>query len=248
MPDRTQREQQECNRNQKSAFDRLLETDESFYWRVSRRMARSVERMRLPPSEVDRVVADAWLKAVKHRDFFEGDAIERRLRCWLLRVVHSKAVDAVRRLVALPFDSLDRLEFEFIDHKATESAEAADLHECLSVLLEQISPTDEKNLDLLRAHYLQGISIRELARLHGRTIKSVDNRIRRLVDKLRALWHEAQKGTNILPRAHKGKKRNQRERNQLVGEWSGDSQLHTHAANHPGGPCGGGVTLRWDAC
>lgn len=187
MPERTQQERLECNKNEKSAFDRLLDSNPGFYWTMCRQMDRKVARMELSQYDRERVVDDAWFKAVKHRHFFEGEATERRLRCWLLKVVHCMAVDAVRRRVAHPTVSIDSRENTFIDNTAARRAKTAELHEWFNVLLQPTNPDDEKNLDLLRAHYLQQVSIQKLAQSYGMTVNSVDKRIRRRVDRLRPM-------------------------------------------------------------
>lgn len=181
-----------------SAFDRLLESDKAFFRTVSRQLTRLAACLGLPPAEVEQVVAEAWLKAVKHRYLFEGVAIKHRLRCWLIKVVSGKSVDALRRLSKHPDESLNTCENELIDATEAKRAKTAEEHEWLEVLLEEASQGDEENVCLLRLHYFQGISIPELARLYGMTDKSVDSRIRRLVKKMGQL---AKRNINVREHA-----------------------------------------------
>lgn len=163
-----------------SAFDQLLEWDKAFFRTVNRQLTRIAASLGVPPSEVERVVAEAWRKAVEHRDRFEGDAIKQRLRSWLMKVVYGKSVDALRRLSKHPYESLNTCEDELIDPTEAKCAKATEIHEWL----EEAGQGNEENVCLLRLHYFQGITIPELARMYGMTAKSVESRIRRLVKKM----------------------------------------------------------------
>ena len=168
-------------------FDDLLKTNGTFYRMESRRLAVIAAEMKVPHSEIEDVIAEVWLEAVKFRPrFADGDA-EQRLHCWLTLVGHSKAVDALRHLRRHLCESLDRLEEALIDDAEAKREDVAELAECLDALLEGLRASNEEAHRLLTEHFFHGRSIRELAQESGTTVKSVANRIRRLLIKLREL-------------------------------------------------------------
>jgi RNA polymerase sigma factor (sigma-70 family) len=169
------------------ALDNLLKSDPGLFRMVSGQLAAHLSKMRVPPSEIDDLSAEAWLKAVKYRDRFAGDAPERRLLCWMIKVVHHKALDRMRRLAKQLCEALDAGKEEPIDEGEAQRAETAEMSEQVSALLEKIGRGNEKSVRLFRGHYFQEFSIQELAQQFGMTAKSVDCRIRRLVKKLNKL-------------------------------------------------------------
>jgi DNA-directed RNA polymerase specialized sigma24 family protein len=171
----------------KAVFENLLKTDSAFYRTESKHLAGRVAGLGVPPSEVEDVVAEVWLEAVTYRHRFAGVASERRLHCWLLRVGHSKAVDALRRLGRHLCYPLSMGEEGPIDGAEAQRATGAEESEWLTVLLEKVRWDNEESLRLLCAHFYEECPIQELARESGMTAKSVDGRIRRLLHKLREL-------------------------------------------------------------
>lgn len=179
----------------KTAFERLLETDKAFYRKESARLAALARRLKVPRSEIPDVVNEAWARAaVKHRKLFADatDAdIKPRLHGFLRKTVYGLAVDLQRHFHCCHFQSLDAEAIELFDDAEARHAETAEVLEWLDALLAKVSPGNEENVLLLRMHYFQGYSIRELAQLFGKTDKSVDNRIRRVRKELRRLVNES---------------------------------------------------------
>ncbi|HEY7312111.1 MAG TPA: sigma-70 family RNA polymerase sigma factor [Gemmataceae bacterium] len=173
------------NRVERAAFENLLTTDGTFFRRQSRLMAGRAARMRVPPSDIEDVVQEAWLEAVEYRLRFASIANEWRLHCWLMRVVHNKAVDALRRLGHQFCEPLSLGEKEPLDGDEAKRAEASEWCEWLTELLEKVRPGNEQSLRLLCAHFYQERSFVELAHESGLTMCAVDGRIRRLLRKLR---------------------------------------------------------------
>jgi DNA-directed RNA polymerase specialized sigma24 family protein len=71
-------------------------------------------------------------------------------------------------------------EEELIDAAEAKRAAIAELREQLDVWLVKASQGNEENLALLRARYLQGLSIAELAQQFDLTEKAVECRLRRM--------------------------------------------------------------------
>jgi RNA polymerase sigma factor (sigma-70 family) len=170
-----------------SPFKKLLTTDRTFFRIESLFLANHAAGMGVPPSEIEDVVAETWLEAVKYGHQFADKDLKKRLHHWLLRVVHSKAVDALRRLHHHPCESLDAVEEGPIDDVEAKRREVAELRQWLDALLDNSRVCNEEIPRLLDAHFYQGRSIQELADESGTTAKSVDCRLRRGLYKLREL-------------------------------------------------------------
>ncbi len=178
---------------EQSALDALLKWDETFYRTESKRLSVVAVQMRVPLSEIEDVVDEAWLSAVEHCAQFEGAEIKPRLHSWMQTVVFGKAVDWHRHHGCCPCVSLTQEGIEPIDAAQARRAEIEELREWLEALLEEASLGNEENLRLLHAHFFQGVSIQELARQFGLTADAVSGRIRRLEEKVRTLVEKKSK-------------------------------------------------------
>lgn len=170
-----------------STLDSLLTTDETFYWAESKYLARRAAAMGVPRSDVPDVVAEVWMEAVKHRHEFVGVDAVRRLHGWMMQVVHSKAVDALRRREQHRYEALDTGKEEPFDAAEAKRAETAERNEWLDVLLAKVWAGNEVGLRWLWAHACEACSLQQLARQSGVKRSAVESRIRRLRIKLRDL-------------------------------------------------------------
>lgn len=172
------------------AFDSLFQLDKPFFRTVCRQLSVHLAQMGVPPCERDDLIDEALLKAVKHRHRFVGDELERRVLCWLRKTIHRLALDRVRRLARRFCEALDAGMEEMIDEREAKRAVMAEMSEEVKTMLENVGPGNVTSARLLLGHFLQGYSILELAQLFGMTAKSVDGRIRRLVEQLRKAAEE----------------------------------------------------------
>lgn len=170
-----------------SAFDNLLITDEAFFRRESRQLARRAARLGVPPSDIADVVAEVWRDAVKHRQELADAVSQGWLHFWLMRVLDSKAADALSYLAQHRCEVLGTGEEEPIDEAEVKRSEAMEEREWLSVLLARIGPGNEEGLCWLCAHVCQGYSLRDLAEQSGLKRCAVEGRIRRVRKKLHDL-------------------------------------------------------------
>jgi DNA-directed RNA polymerase specialized sigma24 family protein len=69
------------------------------------------------------------------------------------------------------------------DDVATEQTETAELREYLEALLRNVAQGNEENVALAVAHFFEEVSIHDLAEQRGLTPKSVEGRLRRLLEK-----------------------------------------------------------------
>ncbi|HTU91325.1 MAG TPA: sigma-70 family RNA polymerase sigma factor [Gemmataceae bacterium] len=171
---------------EKSAFDKLLASNEEFFRTMSMELADMLVRMRIPSFLIEDLIQEAWLSAVQHRDLFVGEYAKRLLRGFLRKAVHDKAVDVRRHLDSCPFQSFDGQEMALTDEVEAQRAELAEQHELLEALLDDAGGDHEENKELVRAHFVQGVTVAELAQRSGWSVDAVESRIRRLVEKMRA--------------------------------------------------------------
>jgi RNA polymerase sigma factor (sigma-70 family) len=170
-----------------SPFKKLLTTDETFYQSESLHLADRAAGMGVPPSEIEDVVSETWLEAVKYGHQFADEDLKKRLHHWLLRVVHSKAVDALRRLHHHPCESLHSTKEEPTDDAEVKRGDVSEWREWLTVRLEKAGAGKEESLRLLCGHFLHQRSIQDLARESGMKPCAIDGRIRRFLRNLRNL-------------------------------------------------------------
>ena len=144
-------------------FESPLSADSPFYRTESRCLACIAARRKLSAAEVEDVVQETMLAAVKHRDAFQGVDVERHLRGWLRRVVYRKALNAYRDRQRLRQEALDAASLEDAADSENECLEAADKSAWLHAQLEKVRKGNEKSHRLLYAHYFEGRSYEELA-------------------------------------------------------------------------------------
>jgi RNA polymerase sigma factor (sigma-70 family) len=170
-----------------TALEKLLETDKNYYRAVSRILGRIAADKGLPPSESERVVGESWKEALIHRGRFPTDGTKQCVLCWLRTTVRRKAEDARRRLSKHPCRTLTASEETLIDHAEAQHAEAAEQREWLNALFARVPRSHAENVTFLCLHYLEEISIQDLAHLFDMTPDAVDSRIRRELKELREL-------------------------------------------------------------
>jgi len=174
-----------------SVLHHLLETDDTFYRTVSKYLTRLAAGIGVPQSEVEDVLGETWLEAVKMRHHFTSDGDNRRrLVNWLAKVVRGKAVDALRRLNKHRCESLGTGEEEPIADKEQKQAETAEKIEKLNALLARLQSVDPENCWLACQRHLKRKTIRELAGKTGRSANEVRCRIYRGMERMRS-WASA---------------------------------------------------------
>ncbi|MGH7169235.1 MAG: sigma-70 family RNA polymerase sigma factor [Gemmataceae bacterium] len=172
---------------EESTFQRLLKQDSSFYRSVSADLTRTALERNVPRAEVVDIIQEAWLKAVRHQEQFEGADIEQRLRCWLRKMVRRKVLDFLRHHDLHRSASLDAEGIDLLDDIGAEVVEAAEQAEWLATLLDKGRAGNEENDRLIRGHFLHKRSLKELAAALGVTQNAIDCRIRRHLAYLRGL-------------------------------------------------------------
>ncbi len=153
--------------------------------------------MGLPPSEVDDAIQEVWLDLVKHRAGFPEVGDVGRLRSWLTRVVHTKAANALRRLLRQRAETLEALRGK--EAGATDGDRAAELAECREWLYAKLDElgADREDAELLWLRILVRESNAALAEKTGHTVASVKCRIGRWLKRLRRLLAARPPGSGL---------------------------------------------------
>jgi DNA-directed RNA polymerase specialized sigma24 family protein len=170
-----------------TALENLLETDKSYYQAVSRVLVRIAAEKGLPPSESERVVGESWKEAFIHCGQFPADGTSQCVLRWLQTTVRRKAENARRRLSKHPCHTLTASEEALIDHAEEQHTEATEQREWLYALFARVPRSHAENVAFMCLHYLEEISIQDLAHLFRMTPDAVDSRIRRELKELREL-------------------------------------------------------------
>lgn len=160
---------------------------ETFYKSQNRRLKRYIAPLRLPPEQVEDVLQEVWRTTMARWDTFRNRGDAWYILAWSRRVAHNKAVDLRRRLNHRRAESLDSVRIEPVDTKAVRRTESAEKNEMVYSLLAILHREQSKNCWLVREHYLNGRSIKELAEETGLTEHAIHNRLHRAFNRLRNL-------------------------------------------------------------
>ncbi len=117
------------------------------------------------------VMEDAFVQLLLHRGSFHDEAA---LRAWLYRVVHSKAVDYLRRHRRfVPLEDVEQvLSTDGPEAAALDNARNATLYLCLQKLPKQYR-------EVLQLKYLDDFKIAQIAAITGTSVKQVYNALER---------------------------------------------------------------------
>ena len=141
------------------------------------------------------VFQDAWRLGLQAKTPFIQDAIPKVMQRWLFQAAYYRAISALRRGRRLRWESLEERhdkEPEAFSSPILFEDEVAE-SEALRVALERLAPRDVACL-LLRV--VQGFSANETAHIIGASPQSVDQRLSRAKQRLRAIYLAQAAATN----------------------------------------------------
>ena len=104
-----------------------------------------------------------------------------KLHFWMSKVVHSKAVSLMRRLIRQRAESLEALSPESLGLTVGESTDSGEWRELLMTRLAEVPTT----CWLLLGHFLDGRPVKDLAAEAGLKPGAASHRIRRGIQMLR---------------------------------------------------------------
>lgn len=138
------------------------------------------------------IVQDAFLKTW---DFIAGGGTVREYRSFLYRIVHNLIVDEYRRKRSSSLDALledetvaDRVEAQMASGSVEEAEEAIDRSLRAVTLREQLTRLPESYRSVLTLRYLDGLSVREIAKTLDVSENVVAVRIHRGIAKLKTFY------------------------------------------------------------
>lgn len=113
---------------------------------------------------IDDLEGEVWLRVVESADRYVDRGLT--VRPWLYRVAQNVVLDRVRRSQVRPSTSLDRLVEAYGDH--TAAPESAVEHVGNDEIADQLlALADPRQQDVLRARYLDDLSVTETAERLG---------------------------------------------------------------------------------
>jgi len=148
----------------------------------------AISRITGPRPEVEDLAQETFLQAYRSLNCFRGEA---RFSTWLLRIAINKAIDFQRRR---------REEYKRLEGYARQlafSPAPGDVPEEVVLARERqerlhgyLSLLPHHYRHVLKRHYLDGFSYREISHEAGVPVKTIESRIYRARKILRALWLE----------------------------------------------------------
>ena len=142
-------------------------------------------RFQLNDEESLTIWSDSILAAVLKPEGFQPG--KGSLRSWLSGVAHHLAVKYVTARAKRSREGT--IEPDLLDQMAESRHDDAGSTDACT-LEEALSPLSEADTRLLRARYIEGWSLCELAEAIGKSSTAVKSRIYRILRKLRRMWHE----------------------------------------------------------
>lgn len=150
------------------------------------RVAAAITRVIGPRPEVEDLIQETFWQAYRSLGRFRGDA---SFSTWLLRIAVNKAIDFQRRrreeCYYLIADDTPLAQIPSSEEQPEPLLLAKEQQERLYRYLDCLPPLYRQ---VLRRHYLDGFSYREIAGEAGVPVKTIESRLYRARKLLRALW------------------------------------------------------------
>ncbi len=166
----------------REAFGQIVSRHQSAVYRVVRGILGD-------PAESEDVAQEVFLKAYAKLARFRGES---SLFTWLYRIAVNEALRARRRRTPLPIEAAPEAE---VPPPEPESDEEAPTLRTLQRLLARL-PDDHRVIVTLRD--LEGLSYQEVAETLEVPIGTVESRLFRARQELRALWRKTKEAKNAL--------------------------------------------------
>jgi len=128
---------------------------------------------------------------------------DQSLQAFVRKICVHRCIDALRRLIREqgrlePLDYLDD-NGEWVDRNLAadpgfDPVVALQRMENVKVVREALAKLDEPSREFVLQFYVEGLSYRDMARIHGVAVNTVGSRLSRCLDKLRPLLRRAESG------------------------------------------------------
>jgi len=163
----------------REAYRRLVE-------KYQGRVAAAIARITGPRPEVEDLVQETFWQAYRSLGRFRGEA---SFSTWLMRIAVNKAIDFQRRCREerrrLAADDVPLAEIPSSEEEPEPLLLAKEQEERLYRYLDRLPPLYRQ---VLRRHYLEGLSYREMAGEAGVPVKTIESRLYRARKMLRSIW------------------------------------------------------------
>ncbi len=150
------------------------------------RVAATISRVIGPRTEVEDLVQETFLQAYRSLGRYRGEA---SFSTWLLRIAVNKAIDYHRRCREERYyqtvDDTPLAQIPSTEGEPEPLLLAKEQAERLYQYLDRLPPLYRQ---VLRRHYLDGFSYREVAGEAGVPVKTIESRLYRARKLLRSIW------------------------------------------------------------
>lgn len=161
------------------SYQRLME-------KYQGRVAATITGVIGPRPEVEDLIQETFWQAYRSLDRFRGEA---SFSTWLLRIAVNKAIDFQRRrreeCYYLTVDDTSLAQIPSSEEEPEPLLLAKERQERLYRYLDRLPPLYRQ---VLRRHYLDGFSYREIAGEAGVPVKTIESRLYRARKMLRSIW------------------------------------------------------------
>ena len=177
-------------KEEKDLAQRILKNEKKakalFYKAFSSRLARFI-KSKVSPEVSEEILDDVFLSAFDSLPLFKFNA---SLYSWLYSIARHEIVDFYRRrkIKTLLFSRLPFLENLATKALGPEGVLAKkELKEDIKKILRTLS---EGYCKILRLKYIEGLSIREIAKILGKTVKATESKLFRARNAFQKVWLE----------------------------------------------------------
>lgn len=143
-----------------------------------------------PAEEVEDLTCETFMRAWKGRSRFSGD--EHDALCWLFTIARHLVIDAHRRRMTHPGDSLINLDdtnFEYVPISTQATPEdQAEFRQQFSSLWEVMQRLPDDKREILVLRYMLGWRVKQIAEYLHKKENTISVSIKRSLEQLRQQW------------------------------------------------------------
>ena len=157
----------------------LPEAVSIWYKKYSPQIQRFVSRKVSSESDVEEIVRETFLKCLRHLPLFQGKA---SIKTWMIKIASHEVADFYRKryakkfIHAIPLTHLLQIE------------DVKNMHETAESVKEVLKGMRQDYRELLLLKYVDHISVKEIATLMQRSVKSIESDLFRARKEFRVLY------------------------------------------------------------
>lgn len=156
---------------------------EQFYWKYRKLICRTANQLCQSAEERDELVQDSLLRFLKNLSYYITDRTPNETAALVVLTVQCQKIDTWRKLHPEKWvDMTDEAVVQMLSLEPPDAFRRTEIH----MLLDKLPPTDRY---LLKAYYLVGMSVSELANTLRISTAAVHMRLRRARERAAEIWN-----------------------------------------------------------